>query len=177
VARGIEKRVSRHITQEVCPFSRKFSASSSDRAYASRRAGEAPSGVVPRGSEAWHPGTEAPSLVDLMSMDAEAWDSFSRGSALRRAGRAGFLRNVAVALGNWGSLAAVPPLVSALSDPEPLVRAHAAWALGEIGDSAAREALLARLPEEGEAEVREEIENALSSPNRTSFGSPGAPAR
>jgi epoxyqueuosine reductase QueG len=73
--------------------------------------------VVPRGSEAWHPGTEAPSLVDLMSMDAEAWDSFSRGSALRRAGRAGFLRNAAVALGNWGSLAAVPPLVSALSDP------------------------------------------------------------
>jgi epoxyqueuosine reductase len=37
------------------------------------------------------------------------------------------LRNVAVALGNWGSPEAVPVLIAALSDAEPLVRAHAAW--------------------------------------------------
>lgn len=46
-----------------------------------------------------HPGTYAPSLVELMRMTREEWDAFSRGSAIRRAGYAGFKRNVAVALG------------------------------------------------------------------------------
>jgi epoxyqueuosine reductase QueG len=49
-----------------------------------------------------HPGTDAPPLVALleMALDPEAWEAFSRGSAIRRAGRAGFARNVCVALGN-----------------------------------------------------------------------------
>jgi epoxyqueuosine reductase len=48
-------------------------------------------------------------------------------------GRDGFLRNVCVALGNRAEPAAVPPLARALAtDPSPLVRAHAAWALGVI---------------------------------------------
>jgi epoxyqueuosine reductase len=39
-----------------------------------------------------------------------------------------------VALGNRGELGAAPALARTLAaDPEPLVRAHAAWALGEIG--------------------------------------------
>jgi epoxyqueuosine reductase len=62
-----------------------------------------------------------------MSMDESAWEAVSRGAAVRRAGRAGFLRNVGVALGNWGSSAATPVLASALSDPDPLVRGHSAW--------------------------------------------------
>lgn len=96
-----------------------------------------------------------------MALDAADWDEFSRGSAIRRARRAGFLRNVAVALGNWGSEEAVPPLVEALSDEEPLVRGHAAWALGSIGSRAAREALVTRLPVEVDDWVREEILLAL----------------
>ncbi len=84
------------------------------------------------------PGTSAPALLDLMAMDEAAWDEFSRGSAIRRVKRAGFLRNVAVALGNWGSPEAVPALVRALEDPEPLVRGHAAWVLGRIGTAQAR---------------------------------------
>ncbi len=71
-------------------------------------------------------------LIELMGMSEADWDEFSRGSAIRRAGYAGFKRNVAVALGNWGARDAVPVLTRALSDPEPLVRAHAAWALDEI---------------------------------------------
>lgn len=90
-------------------------------------------------------------------MDEAAWDEFSRGSAIRRARRAGFLRNVAVALGNWGAPDAVPALVRALSDPEPLVRGHAAWALGRIGTAEARAALEARAGVESDAYVREEI--------------------
>jgi epoxyqueuosine reductase len=120
------------ICQEVCPFSIKFSAPSSEPAFATRGPAEAPVGVEGLSSDRWHPGTASPSLVDLMSMDESGWEAFSRGSALRRAGRPAFLRNVAVALGNWGSPEAVPVLSSALSDPDPLVRGHSVWALGGI---------------------------------------------
>ncbi|HEX7052050.1 MAG TPA: tRNA epoxyqueuosine(34) reductase QueG [Longimicrobiales bacterium] len=151
------------ICQEVCPFSRKFSEPTSEPAFAARGRGESPFGVEPdpRLSGTSHPGTASPSLVELMSMDADDWESFSRGSAVRRAGRSGFLRNVAVALGNWGSEEAVPVLSDALSDSDPLVRGHAAWALGEVGSPAAQSALAARLEVEVDDWVREEVELAL----------------
>jgi epoxyqueuosine reductase len=41
------------------------------------------------------------------------------------------LRNVAIALGNTRDPEAVPPLLALLADREPLVRAHAAWALAQ----------------------------------------------
>jgi epoxyqueuosine reductase len=74
-----------------------------------------------------------------------------------RAGRGGFLRNVCVALGNAGRAGSVPALAATLDDADPLVRAHAAWALGRIGDTAAHRALVARLAHEEDALVREEI--------------------
>lgn len=74
-------------------------------------------------------------LLDLMETDETGWDDLSRGSAVRRARRPGFLRNVAVALGNWRSPLAVSVLTAALQDPEPLVRQHAAWALERIRGS------------------------------------------
>jgi epoxyqueuosine reductase len=112
-----------------------------------------------------HPGTRSPSLIALLetALDPSAWDAFTRGSALRRAGRAGLARNVCVGLGNWGSPAAIPVLTSALSDPEPVVRGHAAWALGRIGSTDALDALADALRGEQERSVREEIEAALSS--------------
>jgi epoxyqueuosine reductase len=169
------------ICQEVCPFTRKFSEPSSERAYAARGPGERPVGVKPDPSfpSAWHPGTASPSLVDLLetALDEAAWDSFSRGSALRRAGRSGLARNVCVALGNWGSSEAVPSLVSALSDSEPVVRGHAAWALGEVGSSMAFSALEERSEIESDPSVRDEINRALSSSMDTSLGSRGALGR
>jgi len=83
---------------------------------------------------ALHPGTDSPHLIDLLTMalSEENWESFSRGSAIRRAGREGFARNVCVALGNWGAPEAVPVLTEALADPSLLVREHAEWALKEI---------------------------------------------
>jgi epoxyqueuosine reductase QueG len=47
-------------------------------------------------------GTEAPSLVELMGMSSEEWELWTRGSAIRRAGCAGFKRHVVVALGSPG---------------------------------------------------------------------------
>jgi epoxyqueuosine reductase len=70
-----------------------------------------------------------------MRMSYEEWDVWTRGSAIRRAGYAGFRRNVAVGLGNWLADLDEPPegavavLRGALEDEEPLVREHAAWAV------------------------------------------------
>ncbi len=150
------------ICQEVCPWNRRFAPATADPAFAARGPGEPPPGVERLPSDGWHPGTATPSLIDLMSMDEAGWEAFSRGSALRRAGRAGFRRNVAVALGNWGDEAAVPALTSGLSDPDPLVRAHAAWALGRIGSASAVAALTEALAAETDEAVIEEIEAALT---------------
>jgi epoxyqueuosine reductase len=78
-----------------------------------------------------------------------------------RTRRRGLLRNVAVALGNSGNPAAVAPLVAALADHEPLVRAHAAWALGRLGGRTARAALERAWRVERDADVRSELDAAL----------------
>jgi epoxyqueuosine reductase len=103
-------------------------------------------------------------LIELMAMNEEEWDEFSRGSPIRRARRAGFLRNVAVALGNTRSSEASAVLMAALRDLEPLVRGHAAWALGRIGGDKNIEALRDALTLECDAWVREELMAALGLP-------------
>ena len=68
-------------------------------------------------------------------MTRDEWDVFSRGSAIRRAGHAGFKRNLAVAMGNWLAGVEEPPpeavavLQKAVKDEDEIVREHAAWAL------------------------------------------------
>ncbi len=146
------------ICQEVCPWNVKFAAVSDEAAY---RAG---------------PGTDGPELVELIRLSEDEFSARFSGSPIKRAKRRGLLRNVSVALGNWGSLDAVPVLTSALEDPEPLVRGHAAWALGEIlsrlgvpedGGFVVAEALLARLGVEDDPWVQEELELAQrSSPSK-----------
>ena len=82
-----------------------------------------------------------PHLPPLLALDAAGFRARFRKTAVTRAKRRGLLRNVAVALGNSDNPDAVPPLTAALTDPEPLVRGHAAWALGRLGGPAARRAL------------------------------------
>lgn len=153
------------ICQEVCPFTRKFSVPASEPAFAPRGPGEQPFGVeLEPGAERSHPGTETPSLIALLEtvLDEAAWDAFTRGSPLRRAGRAGLARNVCVGLGNWGSPEAVPVLTRALADPEPLVRGHAAWALGRISSSTVVSALEQQAGRESDSWVAAEIAAAMS---------------
>jgi epoxyqueuosine reductase len=113
------------------------------------------------GTGAELPGTSLPSLIALMRMTYGEWDEWTRGSAIRRAGYGGLKRNVAAALGNWGAEEAVPVLVEALADAEPLVRGHAVWALGEIGSAEAVAALAVLQPLERDPLVRDELELAL----------------
>jgi epoxyqueuosine reductase len=56
----------------------------------------------------------------------------------------------------------VPVLIIALDNPEPLVRGHAAWALGKIGGTKARAALEKRRNSEKDEKVRQEVEGALT---------------
>ena len=155
------------ICQEVCPWNRRFAEAGTAEAYRPRE------------------GLELPLLTDLarelLGLDEEGFRARFRGSPIRRARREGLLRNVCVGLGNLLASAAVAPAAAveevegpvdadarellgrALVDRHPLVRAHAAWALGRAGDDRqVTELLRARLREEGDARAREEIEAALS---------------
>jgi epoxyqueuosine reductase len=140
------------ICQEVCPWNQKFATPSSEPAYGDR------------------PGVSGLDLVDLMGLSDEEFSSLFSGTPVKRAKRRGFLRNVAVALGNWGCREAVPVLSRAVEDPEPLIRGHAAWALGRIlnrvgipgdGGFEVAEALLFRLHAEEDPWVETELEAAL----------------
>jgi len=73
-----------------------------------------------------------------------------------------FQRNAAIALGNTGDPAFIPDLAQALQDSEELVRGYAAWALGRIGGSRARQVLEASLACEKAEPAKKEIEAALA---------------
>ncbi len=104
----------------------------------------------------------SPALIPLLALDEEGFRERFRHSPIKRAKRRGLLRNVCVALGNIGDPVAVPALIGALHDAEPLVRGHAAWALGRIGGIAARTALTEALAQDEDETVRTEIRCALA---------------
>jgi epoxyqueuosine reductase len=64
-------------------------------------------------------------------------------------------------LGNAGDPRAEHVLVQALQEGEPLVRGHAAWALGRLGLHAVLEG---RVMVEPDPWVREELKRALEAP-------------
>ncbi len=130
------------ICQDVCPWNRR-APTCEDASYAPRD------------------GLHGPQLAPLMSMTDAAFRERFKGSPITRTKRRGLLRNVAVALGNVGGPGAVGALVSSLGDAEPLVRGHAAWALGRLGGKVAGEALRDALMHEADSGVRLEIETAI----------------
>lgn len=131
------------ICQEVCPYNVKAQATA-ETAFGPRS------------------GLHAPQLIPLLSLTEAEFRQRFRGSPILRAKRRGFLRNVAVALGNLKSVEAVPALIAALDDDEPMVRGHVAWALGEIGDLSAVDALRRRWENENDEAVRAEIDAAIT---------------
>ncbi|HEX6480163.1 MAG TPA: tRNA epoxyqueuosine(34) reductase QueG [Ktedonobacteraceae bacterium] len=108
------------------------------------------------------PGTgSSPELIPLLSLTEEQFREQFRHSPIRRTKRRGLLRNVCVALGNSGDQQAIPALINALHDYEPLVRSHAAWALGRLGGTQSKQALEHSLATEEDKEVQQEIRCAL----------------
>jgi len=132
------------LCQEICPVNAR------------------PAAPDPDALAAFGPPIEArPPLEELLTLDDAAFRARFRESALWRTRRAGLLRNVCIALGNVADRGSVPALTGALDDPEPLVRGHAAWALGRLGGTAARAALTKALSREADAWVRDECGLAL----------------
>ena len=132
------------ICQDVCPVNRK---------------------AQPTQEPAFQTGEHGFTALDLLPMLSITDEEFSerfRNSPIKRAKRAGMLRNVCVALGNIGDSKAIPALTEALRHDLSLVRGHAAWALGAIGGPEAESALRDALASEEDADVRGEIAEALS---------------
>ncbi len=133
------------ICQEVCPWNEKFAVPEGDADFAPR------------------PGLPEPALLEEIDLSPTEFNRKFKGSPIKRPKRRGYLRNVAVALGNSQDPQAVPALARALhTDREPLVRGHAAWALGKILLPAARRVLEEALGREADRYVRQEIEAALN---------------
>jgi epoxyqueuosine reductase len=145
------------VCQEVCPWNR-AAPETREPAFA---------GTVER---AW------PELTELLTLDEAGFRARFGASALRRTRRRGLARNAALALGNrladteQGGApvapserkAAAAALVTALADPEPVVRGAAAWAIAQSRLAEARDALSAALLREADASVREELDDALA---------------
>ena len=72
------------------------------------------------------------SLSDELTISTREFSQRFKHSPIKRAKRRGYMRNVAVALGNTGDMLALPVLQNALTDDEPMVREHAQWAVEKI---------------------------------------------
>lgn len=101
------------LCQDVCPWNR-FATSSPEPAFQPRA------------------GNVSPALIPLIQLTDEQFRERFRGSPIKRIKRRGFLRNVAVALGNSKNPAAIPSLQEAAQDHEELIREHAQWALQQL---------------------------------------------
>jgi epoxyqueuosine reductase len=140
------------ICQQVCPWNER----------AAQREMAAPDAAF-----ALHPHVpqrvSQPDLIAELALTPDGFNRKFKRSPVRRAKRRGYLRNVALALGNLGDPAAVSSLAHALhEDGEPLIRGAAAWALGQLGDAAAQRSLAAALEHEQDASVQAEIHRALA---------------
>jgi epoxyqueuosine reductase len=74
----------------------------------------------------------APPLAELARLDDEAFRKMFAKSPVKRAGRARFLRNVLIAIGNSRDAGLAGEAERALADPSGLVRGAAVWALGRL---------------------------------------------
>ena len=123
---GIAIRVYRHVSQDVCPFNVKFAQELREPAFAAREA---------------LAGKDARTLArDLLQLTQEEFSAAFKGSPMKRAKLRGLKRSAAVVLGNVRTSDDVDVLSHALGDEEPLVREHAAWALGRLDGSTATDA-------------------------------------
>lgn len=129
--------------QDVCPFNA--------RAKETRW----PEFAAARGVGAWVDLAEVLALRD----NAMFKDRFGK-TPLSRAKRAGLVRNAAIVAANRRAGSLAPLLEQCLSlDAEPVVRGHAAWALGRLGE---KRALDRARGGEADVDVLREIDSALA---------------
>jgi epoxyqueuosine reductase len=116
VPEGMRTGIGQHvfgcdICQDVCPWNR-----------------EAPVATEP----AFAPRHFAPPLEKLAALSEEEFRELYAGSPIQRAKHVGFLRNVAIAMGNSGLAKFRQPLEKLAHAPNEMVAEHARWALGNL---------------------------------------------
>ncbi len=104
------------VCQDVCPFTRKFTAPTAEYAF------------YPADVE-----RAAPLLSDLLALDADGFRARFRASPIWRIKHERLVRNACLAAGNSGAAQFMPQLDHlARHDASDLVREHAAWALDRL---------------------------------------------
>jgi len=111
-----------------------------------------------------------PDLASLLHLDEDKFRQRFRKSPIRRTKRRGLLRNVCIAMGNSGHAGFVDDLMHILDDDEPLIRGHAAWALGRLADDQNQQRIetlmRARSMQEKNVHVLEEISLSIQTIRR-----------
>ena len=140
---GVENNVfGCDVCQDVCPWNR-------DALFTPKES------FLPRR------GLVAPELGRLMELSREDFSEVFRKSPVKRAKRRGFVRNVLVAVGNSGNRKYIEYVRALLGDEEPLVRAHAVWALWKLEGRECLGELAELLETETDSGVAEEIRLAM----------------
>jgi epoxyqueuosine reductase len=106
----------------------------------------------------------APQLAELARLDDAGFRALFTKSAVKRIGRARFLRNVLIAIGNSGDSTLASEAERLLDDASPLVRGAAVWALGRL-DRGRLERSAARQCTESDPDVIEEWKAARPPPS------------
>jgi epoxyqueuosine reductase len=104
------------ICQQVCPWN-KFAIQEHDSAFSTLHE------------------RQEPDLIAELALKPQEFNRKFKESPILRSKRRGYIRNVAVALGNLGDPIALPALEKVLQDNEPLIREHATWAVQQIQKS------------------------------------------
>lgn len=125
------------ICQMVCPWNRRFAPRGFDESYLNHAVSD---------------------LVTELGKPPAQFKVDHQNSPILRAKRRGFLRNVCVVLGNLKDSSTSELLQQVLeNDDEPLIRCHAAWALGQIGGKKNFQFLDDMRKKENDSSVNEEI--------------------
>src|SRR4029077_5073104 len=103
----------------------------------------------------------APLLADLARLDEPAFRALFAKSAVKRIGRARFVRNVLIAIGNSGDANLAAEAERLLDDESPPVRGAAVWALGRLDRARLRQCAKTRRHNEVDPELSAEWAAAL----------------
>jgi len=100
------------ICQQVCPWNR--FAQPADSAFETR--------------------ILLPILSGDLLLSSEAFNQRFKKSPIKRTKRRGYLRNIAIAIGNKKDKKDIPILEQAIQEDEPLIQSHAKWALEKMNN-------------------------------------------
>ncbi|MGA9397957.1 MAG: tRNA epoxyqueuosine(34) reductase QueG [Anaerolineaceae bacterium] len=132
------------ICQSVCPWNRK------------------PDDKLVDGGFKLHSHLKKLDLVNELALSEEGFKRIFKCSPISRTRRRGYLRNIALVLGNQRDLKAVNPLIQVMKcDPDPVVRTTAVWSLSKFGSEQIELELQTALAGETNISVRDEINQAL----------------